>query len=176
MYAIGGYAAAVAAGAAPTDLYGGYQLAMWQRLLAPMGMQRSTFALDEVLASGDYALPHAANLDGQLHPVSPLVDERFTTSVAPAGALWSSAREMARYLQTELADGLAPDGTRVVSVENLERTRAPRVATPAEPGLPPLFAETGDHYAMGWVTGTYHGQPIINHSGGTLGFASEVAF
>jgi CubicO group peptidase (beta-lactamase class C family) len=149
---------------------------MRQRLLAPMGMQRSTFALDEVLASGDYALPHAANLDGQLHPVSPLVDQRFATSVAPAGALWSSAREMARYLQTELADGLAPDGTRVISAENLARTRAPRVAIPAQPGLPPLFTESGDHYAMGWVTGTYYGQPILSHSGGTLGFASEVAF
>src|SRR5215217_7416167 len=29
---------------------------------------------------------------------------------------------------------------------------------------------------MGWVTGTYHGQPILSHSGGTLGFGSEVAF
>ena len=153
MYAIGGYAAAVAAGAAPNDLYGGYRLAMRQRLLAPMGMQRSTFALEEVLASGDYALPHAMGLDGQLQLVSPLVDQRFATSVAPAGALWSSAREMARYIQTELADGLAPDGRRVVSAENLERTRAPRVAIPAQPGLPPLFAEAGDHYAMGWVTG-----------------------
>jgi hypothetical protein len=83
---------------------------------------------------------------------------------------------MARYLQMELADGVAPNGTRVVSGENLARTRAPRAAIPAQPGLPPLFAETGDHYALGWVTGTYHGQPIINHSGGTLGFASEVAF
>jgi CubicO group peptidase (beta-lactamase class C family) len=176
MYAIGGYAAAVAAGAAPNDLSGGYQLAMRQRLLNPIGMQRSTFALAEVLASGDYALPHATNLDGQLQPVSPLVDERFATSVAPAGALWSNAREMARYLQTELADGVAPNGTPVVSAENLARTRAPRAAIPAQPGLPPLFAETGDHYAMGWVTGSYHGQPILSHSGGTLGFVSEVAF
>jgi CubicO group peptidase (beta-lactamase class C family) len=176
MYAIGGYAAAIAAGAAPDDLSNGYQLAMRQRLLNPIGMQRSTFALAEVLASGDYALPHATNLDGQLQPVSPLVDERFTTSVAPAGALWSSAREMALYLQTELADGVAPNGTPVVSAENLARTRAPRAAIPAQPGLPPLFAEAGDHYAMGWVTGTYHGQPILSHSGGTLGFVSEVAF
>jgi len=66
--------------------------------------------------------------------------------------------------------------TQGASTENLAQTRAPRVAIPAQPGLPPLFAETGDHYAMGWVTGTYHGQPIINHSGGTLGFVSEVAF
>jgi CubicO group peptidase (beta-lactamase class C family) len=176
LYAIGGYAAAAAAGAAPNDLSGGYQLAMRQRLLNPIGMHRSTFALEEVLALGDYALPHAPNLDGQLQPVSPLVDERFAASVAPAGALWSSARDMARYLQMELAGGVAPNGTRVVSAENLARTRAPRVAIPAEPGLPPLFAEVGDHYAMGWVTGTYHGQPIISHSGGTLGFGSEVAF
>jgi CubicO group peptidase (beta-lactamase class C family) len=176
MYALGGYAAAAAAGAAPNDLYRGYQMAMRQRLLNPIGMPRSTFALAEVLASGDYALPHATNLAGQLQPVSPLIDERFTTSVAPAGALWSSAREMARYLQMELADGVAPNGTQVVSAENLAQTRAPRVAIPAQPGLPPLFAEVGDHYAMGWVTGTYHGQPIISHSGGTLGFVSEVAF
>jgi CubicO group peptidase (beta-lactamase class C family) len=176
MYAIGGYAAAAAAGAAPDDLFSGYQLAMRHRLLNPIGMPRSTFALAEVLADGNYALPHATNLDGQLQRVSPLVDERFTASVAPAGALWSSAREMARYLQMELADGVAPNGTRVVSAENLARTRAPRVAIPAQPGMPPLFAETGDHYAMGWVTGIYHGQPIINHSGGTLGFVSEVAF
>src|SRR5215217_1067387 len=176
MYAIGGYAAAAAAGAAPDDLYRGYELAMRQRLLNPIGMPRSTFSLAEVLASGDYALPHATNLDGQLQRVSPLVDERFASSVAPAGALWSSAREMARYLQMELADGVAPNGTRVVTAENLARTRAPRAAIPAQPGLPALFAETGDHYAMGWVTGTYHSQPIISHSGGTLGFVSEVAF
>src|SRR5829696_1139785 len=176
MYALGGYAAAAAAGAAPDNLDGGYELAMRQRFLNPLGMHRSTFTLAEVLASGDYALPHATNLDGQLQRVSPLVDERFASSVAPAGALWSSAREMARYLQMELADGIALDGTRVVSSGNLARTRAPRVTLPAQPGLPPLVAETGDHYAMGWTTGTYHGQPIISHSGGTLGFVSEVAF
>jgi CubicO group peptidase (beta-lactamase class C family) len=176
MYAIGGYAAAVAAGAAPNDLYDGYRLAMRHRILNPMGMDRSTFALEEVLTSGDYALPHATNLDGQLQLVSPLVDQRFVTSVAPAGALWSSAREMARYLQTELADGVAPDGRRVVSAENLERTRVPRVAIPPEPGFPTLFSGTGNHYAMGWVVDTYQGQPVLSHSGGTLGFVSEVAF
>jgi CubicO group peptidase (beta-lactamase class C family) len=176
MYAIGGYAAAVAAGAAPSDLYGGYQLAMRQRLLAPMGMPRSTFVLGEVLASGDFAVPHAMGLDGQLRKLSPLLDERFAASVAPAGALWTSAREMARYLQTELSDGVAPNGTRVVSAENLARTRAPRVAIQARPGVPPLFAEFSDHYAMGWLTGAYRGQPVLSHSGGTLGFVSEVAF
>jgi CubicO group peptidase (beta-lactamase class C family) len=176
MFAIGGYAAAAAAGAAPNDLYGGYQLAMRERLLNPIGMHRSTFALDEVLASRNYALPHATDLDGNLQRVSLLVDARFATAVAPVGALWSSAQDVARYLQTELADGVAPDGTRIVSDENLARTRAPRVAIPPEPGMPTLFSVAGNHYAMGWVVDTYQGQPVLSHTGGTLGFVSEVAF
>jgi CubicO group peptidase (beta-lactamase class C family) len=176
MFAVGGYAAAAAAGAAPSDLYDGYQLVMRERLLNPIGMDRSTFALADVLADGDYAAGHATDLDGTLQRVSVPVDERFVTAVAPAGALWSSAREMARYLQTELANGVAPDGTRVVSAENLAGTRAPRVAIPPEPGLPTLFSVTGSHYAMGWVVDTYQGQPVLSHSGGTLGFVSEVAF
>ena len=46
---------------------------------------------------------------------------------------------MARYVQTQLAGGVAPDGTRVVSAENLAATWAPRVAIPAEPGGPPVL-------------------------------------
>jgi hypothetical protein len=83
---------------------------------------------------------------------------------------------MARFVQTMLADGVAPDGTRVVSAENLGRTRAPRMAIPAEPGLPPLLAETHQHYGMGWLSGAYHGQPVVSDNGATLGFASEIAF
>ena len=176
LYAVGGYAAAAAAGAAPNDLDGGYVAAVGDRLLGPMGMARSTFALAEVLADGDYARPYYAGLDGRLVPVSPVFEERFLTKAAPAGGLWSSARDMARYLQTELADGVAPDGTRVVSAANLARTRAPRVAIPVRPDLPPLLLEAAQHYAMGWFVGTYKGQPLINHSGGTMGFSSEAAF
>jgi CubicO group peptidase (beta-lactamase class C family) len=176
MYAVGGYAAARAAGAAPNDLLGGYEAAMRARLLNPMGMVRSTFALADVLGSGDYALPHTTDLNGETRPFPLLVDEDFVSSVAPAGALWSTARDMARYVQTELADGIAPDGTRVVSAENLAQTRAPRVAIAAPPGTPPVAAETVQHYALGWNVGAYYGQPLISHSGGTLGFASEVAF
>jgi CubicO group peptidase (beta-lactamase class C family) len=176
MYAVGGYAAAAAAGANPNDLYGGYALAMQERLLNPLGMDRSTFSLADVLASGNYALPHTGDLEGRKRPVPLLTDQSFATAVAPAGALWSSARDMARYIQMELADGVAPDGTHVVSTENLERTRAPRVVIPAQPGLPPLFAEAGQHYAMGWLVGEWKGQPLLSHTGGTFGFGAEVAF
>jgi CubicO group peptidase (beta-lactamase class C family) len=175
LYTVGGYAAAAAAGAASNDLDRGYVLAMQERLLNPMGMTRSTFALEDVLASGDYALPHNAGIDGQTVRL-PLLIERTVGAGAPSGALWSSAREMARYLQTQLADGVAPDGTRVVSAQNLARTRAARVAIPERPGLPPVLLEAAQHYAMGWFVGEWRGLEMINHSGGVAGFAAEAAF
>ena len=85
----------------------------------------------------------------------------------PAGGLWSNAREMARYVQTELAGGVAPNGTRVVSAEQLAETWAPGVALSSAPAA---------SYGLGWKSEDYHGQRVISHSGGTFGFASEVAF
>jgi CubicO group peptidase (beta-lactamase class C family) len=170
-----GYAVGVAAGGGAEDVALAYDVALRERVLGPIGMTRSTFDPKDVLADGDYAVPHATDLSGTLQPV-PLVAERSLLPVAPSGALWSSAREMARYVQTELAQGVAPDGTRVVSTESLEMTWAPGVTLPSSPALPSTLTESQMNYGLGWNYGAYHGLRLINHSGGTYGFASEVAF
>src|SRR5215212_8894728 len=172
MFAIGGYAAASAA-QGKTDLYDAYVSSMQRRLLDPLGMSRSTFGLDRVFVSGNCAEPHGLDLAGAYHPVSLEDDQRYVTAVAPAGALWSSASEMARFVQLELATGLAPDGTRVVSQANLEVTWQPQVTipAPANPDLPPEFVSMAQGYALGWVVGEYGGQRLLWHSGGTSGFS-----
>ncbi len=175
-FALGGYAAAAADGASPNDLLAGYLVAVQHRVLNPIGMPRSTFALADAVASGDYAVPHAPDLTGTPQAISLLIEDRFTNAVAPAGALWSSAREMARYLQTQLGAGIAPDGTRVISRENLQHTWQPGVAVPADPWLPPVVAEGIARYGRGWFVGDYGGLELISHSGGTYGFSAELAF
>jgi CubicO group peptidase (beta-lactamase class C family) len=177
MFGIGGYAAAAAAEPAESDLLAAYVTAMRQRLLVPLGMDRSTFALDEVLATDDYAQPHGLDLAGAYHPARLEDDERYVLSVAPAGALWSNATEMASYIQMELAGGIAPDGTRVVSEENLETTWQTQVAMRAlaAPDVPPEMATMAQGYALGWVVGDYHGQRLLSHSGGTFGFSAQAA-
>ncbi len=180
MFGIGGYAAAAAAVPEETDLFAAYDMAMRQRLLDPLGMSRSTFTLDEVLTSGDYAGPHGLNLAGEYHPVPVEDDERHVLSVAPAGALWSSAAEMARYVQMALAGGVSPDGTRIVSPSNLEATWQPQVTVPVPDlpdgsGVPAEFASMARGYGLGWVIGDYRGQPLYWHSGGTLGFSAQAA-
>ena len=147
---------------------------MTERVLNPIGMTQSSFALEDVLASRNYAEPHAAGLDGVTRRVPLLAEDRFVHSGEPAGGLWSTASDMARYLQTQLAGGVAPDGVRVVSSENLARTQTKRVAMPPGEGPPPL-ASAAQGYAMGWITGTWHGQRLVWHDGATLGFESQVA-
>jgi CubicO group peptidase (beta-lactamase class C family) len=176
MVAAGGFAAAVADGGSPHDLGQAYAIALREKVLNPIGMPRTTLALAEVLAEENYAVPHAADVTGTLRPIALLDDDTWLVPVAPSGSLWSSASEMARYVQTELRSGINPDGRRVVSAENLERTWQPSVALQAGPGTPPDMAAFAGHYALGWVLGAYGGQRLVWHSGGTLGFTSLVSF
>lgn len=175
LVAAGGFAAAVADGGSPGDLGHAYAIVLRDRVLNPIGMPRTTYDLAEVVGD-DYAVPHAADVTGALHPLPLLEDDTWLVSVAPSGALWSSAREMARYVQTELRRGIGPDGNRVVSAENLERTWRPGIPLRSGPGAPPEFATLAGHYGLGWVVGAYGGQRLIWHSGGTLGFTSLVSF
>ena len=175
-FGIAGYALAAAAGAAPDDLQAGYAAAATRHVLAPIGMERSTFALDTVLARGDYAIPHALDFSGAPRTVPLLAEDRFVQAVAPAGALWSSARDMSRYLEFQLARGVAPDGDRVISQASLLRTQQPGVMVPEDASLPAFVAAGLDAYGFGWFVGEYGGLNLISHSGGTYGFAAEVAF
>ncbi len=176
LVAAGGYAAAVADNGSGDDLLRSYEIALRSRVLDPIGMVGTTLSIDEVLASGDYATPHGAGLAGDLQPLPLLDDTVWLESIAPSGALWSNATEMARYLQTELGRGLNPDGIRVVSATNLERTWQPGIGLPAATGLPSELADAAGHYGLGWVLGTYGGQRLVWHSGGSLGFTSLATF
>jgi CubicO group peptidase (beta-lactamase class C family) len=174
--AAGGYAAAVADGGSPYDLGHAYDVALRARVLNPIGMTHSTLSLTDVLAGDDYATPHSAGITGTLQPLTLLEDDLWVSVVAPTGGLWSSAREMARYVQTELQRGVSPDGVRVVSAENLERTWQPGVALPPPaPGTSPAQATFSEHYGLGWFTGAYFGQRLVWHNGATLGFHSLVS-
>jgi CubicO group peptidase (beta-lactamase class C family) len=177
MVATGGFAAAVADGGAQDDLGRAYAIALRERVLDPIGMPRSTLSLTDVVADDDHAMPHAQDLSGSFHPLSPLEDDAWIAPVAPTGGLWSSAREMASYIQTQLSRGVAPDGVSAVSAANLERTWQPGVALPTPPtGTPALTATLAQNYALGWISGAFGGQRLVSHGGATLGFTSQVAF
>lgn len=164
MVATAGYIAGQVAENNNGDLAGDYAKALQERVLGPIGMISTTLSFDEVMRDGNYATPHTQMLDATYQPMS-LDLERSLEAVGPAGAHWSTLNDMARYMITQLADGAAPDNSRVVSAQNLNVTRQPQIA---------INANTS--YGLGWMVTRYKGQPVITHAGNTLGFTSEFTF
>jgi len=163
MVASAGYIAGVAAGGDPDAMLPGYAAALQARVLSPIGMLHTTLSFRQVEARGDYATPYGQSLSGARVPI-PLSDEALLEPVAPAGVLWSTAPDMARYLLTLLAGGVAPNGRRVVSTANLDHLWTPQVK---------ISANTS--YGLGWMITDYKGLRKIEHAGNTFGFTSGLA-
>lgn len=165
MVSAGGYIAARAAGEGSGDLYTDYLAQMQKRVFDPIGMTNTTFSLERVLSSPDYATPHGLTAAHEYVPIAARDEARLVGPFAPAGASWSNVEDMARYLLLQMNRGVAANGRRVVSVENLKTTWQPQIEI--RPGL---------HYGLGWLVGQYKGQPILTHGGETLGFSSDMTF
>lgn len=164
MVATAGFATAAAAGGEWGHLYDAYVEEMQTRVFDPVGMEETTLSFEKVLAGDNYALPHVLGIEVP-YEVANVNIERIVLPVAPAGAPWSNVLDMTDYLIMELNRGVAADGTRVVSEENLAVTWEPQV---------PVSAKS--YYGLGWFIDEYKGQPLIHHGGNTLGYTSDFAF
>jgi hypothetical protein len=128
-------------------------------------MTDTTFDFDRVLENTNHAQPYTYDPFLKEYIVVPIDYERTLSGVAPAGSLWSNADDMAKYLITQINRGVTPDGTRIVSEENLTETWTPAIEIGG-----------GQFYGMGWTISDYHGQRLIQHGGGTAGFTTDLAF
>ncbi len=130
-----------------------------ERLLGPLGMQDSTTSFAELSAQGNVITPHIV-VDGELVRM-PLYD---TDNVGPAAGLSTSAHDLGRWLQLQLADGEL-QGQRVVSQASLRATRSPHAALPAQSGKGPMATAPHPFYGMGWFGYDYQGQVVLQHGG-----------
>ena len=164
MVATGGYIAGATAVTDAPDLESAYAQALQTRVFDPIGMENTTISFDAVLARGAFATPHTQMLDGSYQPIA-LAMERALLPVAPAGAHWSTLEDMAKYMITELQEGVAPNGQRVISAKNLKETWQPQIAISNDVS-----------YGLGWMISNYKGLQVISHAGNTMGFTSGFTF
>jgi hypothetical protein len=90
--------------------------------------------------------------------------------MAPAGALFSSARDMAQFLRLQLGNG-AYRGKRLISERSMTELRT--VVTPGGGG-DDADGRTTFGYGLGWFIGTYRGHRAIWHGGGVDGMLSDM--
>jgi CubicO group peptidase (beta-lactamase class C family) len=160
MVMAGGYAAAHAL--VPNRPLGeAYDAAMQRKIFGPIGMDSTTLDFAAAMR-GNHAKPHATTIYGMVRPI-PVEMERNVLPIRPAGGVWSSLRDMQRYVMTELAGGVAPSGKRVVSAANMQARRTIRIGDAATGG-----------YGLGLGVGTFQGLPTLSHDGGAFGFGTTM--
>jgi len=146
-----------------SELGEAYDEAMQKMIFDPLGMKSTTFDYAHALA-GNHATPHADDVDGNASIAS--MDLNYSIVPArPAGGAWTSAADLARCVQNELALGKLPNGKQLVSAENLLARRAPQIALGED-----------STYGMGLEVSRKSGVPVVSHGGSMIGFKSNFFF
>jgi CubicO group peptidase (beta-lactamase class C family) len=145
------------------ELGAAYDEVMRSKVFEPLGMTRTTFDFSAAL-SGNFASPHGNDVDGKTTPAR--MDMNYSiVPVRPAGGVWTSARDLSKYIQMELALGRLSDGRQLVSEENLlERHK----------GHVQIGEDTT--YGMGLVVSMQYGVRVVSHGGGLFGYKSDMIF
>jgi len=138
-----------------------YDRAMQSYVFDPLGMKATTFDYARALA-GNHATAHSPDVDGK--PAKALMSVNYAAiPVRPAGAAWSSVRDMLKYVAMELAEGKLPDGRTYISKEPLLERRAPQISIGKDMT-----------YGMGLRVDTTYEVPVVHHGGDLIGYHSDM--
>ena len=128
---------------------------MRDRIFKPLGMTHS-----RAFEAGNLARGHK-----QFLGMNYVSDLPYPDSFVPAGFIVSTANDLAKYIAAQLPGaatarklGLSDDGIALW-----------------HKGAAAMDPDGKAHYAMGWVTDTFNGLPVVFHNGDTGVFSSEFA-
>ncbi|GEP33854.1 serine hydrolase [Nocardioides szechwanensis] len=131
--------------------------AMKDRLFTPLGLARTvTLPEDALLHSA--ATGHLEHEGQQL--VAPVW--QLPRSLGPAGLITATAADVLAFARLHLNDGVAADGTRLLSEDSTAAMAAHQADLPDKIVL-------GDSWGLGWIRFGWGGHRLIGHDGNTIG-------
>src|SRR5215211_7069032 len=142
------------------------QNSTWDKLIAdrifkPLGMNNSDTRPEDMQKARDYSFGYDYNAATK---VTRKLPQRAIPAAAPAGAINSSARDMAQWVRLMLGNGVF-NGKRLVSEKNFEELTRKQINI------------TGPvDYGLGWFLRQWNGHKVVEHGGNIDGFNAQVAF
>ncbi|MBI5537670.1 MAG: beta-lactamase family protein [Deltaproteobacteria bacterium] len=143
------------------ELGDAFDEAMKKKIFEPLKMKSTTFDFARALA-GNHASPHGEGADGKM-AVARMDINRSIIPARPAGGAWSSARELARYVQMEIDKGKLADGKSLLSAPCLLARRDPQVSL-----------GENKSYGMGLMVDAEYGVTVVHHGGDMIGYHSDM--
>jgi CubicO group peptidase (beta-lactamase class C family) len=152
----------VGARAAGLSLETGWEELVRSRLLEPLGMYRSGVSSTDVPADGNWASNHV-EVNGMVEPY-PWVQGDV---LGAAQSVVSSAADMTRWM-TMLLDAGQFEGRRLLAADTVTKLFTPSMVAEASfSEMPPIYADSGFAYGLGW--GTYYFNDFqVMEKGGAL--------
>jgi CubicO group peptidase (beta-lactamase class C family) len=143
-----------------------YQDYVREHVWQPLGMSSTAFAPTPAMEER-LAVPYVVDEQGRLAPT-----ERLKANVWPAGVVYGTIEDQARWLAFNLGDGAAPDGTRLLREETLEAmlTLQDREHAGARMAGQWGYEQTG--YGLGWWTTRRGAERFFGHSGSLPGYTA----
>ena len=141
------------------------QNSTWDDLIAkkifkPLGMTNSDTRIEDMQKSRDYSFGYDYNAGTK---VTRRLPQRAIPAAAPAGAINSSARDMAQWVRLMLGNGVY-DGKRLVSEKGFDELvrKQINIGGPID-------------YGLGWFLRQWNGHKVVEHGGNIDGFNAQVA-
>lgn len=151
---------------------GDWEMLATEKILKPLGMQRSNFSVDDMQTDADFAYPYStdgADKDEQVVRIP----FRNIDAIGPAGSINSSVSEMIRYVQFHIDYGKHGEN-RLLSESNARAMQTPQMVMTADDDRD---VELGDPtYGLGLIVSTYRGHKYVGHGGGIDGFISAMSW
>jgi CubicO group peptidase (beta-lactamase class C family) len=142
-----------------------------RRIFDPLGMARSTSRAAVVDARENVSSGHD-DVDGVVRAVP----RRNYDNIGGAGAIWSSAADMAQWLRMQVAGGTF-GGHRLLSDSVIAEMRTPQTIMRLDSVDHRLFPDTHfQAYGFGWNVQDYHGRLLVHHSGSINYTRTQVGF
>lgn len=142
------------------------QHSTWDKLIEtkifkPLGMKESDTTVDAMQKSRDFSFGYDYNAATK---VTRRLPQRPIPAAAPAGAINSSARDMAQWLRLMTGDGVI-NGKRLVSEKGFNETISKQMNIGGQVD-----------YGLGWFLRKWNDHKVVEHGGNIDGFNSQVAF
>lgn len=154
---VAGYLAVMAAEADGAGLYEGYRALLQERVLTPIGMTTAVVNVSDAQRNPNYGKSYWLE-NGQ--PVEADPEDYDGDPLAPSGVLKASVADMALYVATYVNNGVAPNGTRLISTASLDEMTTPAL----------------EDYALGWEVSNVDGYDVISHEGSYDNYLSLIGF
>lgn len=162
-----------------------FEDALREKLLLPLGMERSFVYLDEIEHDADHALafgrPEEYTMTGivqipyysspaEVRSADP--GEKVGDPTAAAGCIVSCARDMAKWLQFNLSRGKVGE-RQLVREDLMDLIATMHIYSGDDPAIP---EQSGGSYGLGWSVFNYRGHKMLEHGGNLNGFTSSTSF